>query len=246
MTKETFIVVMPVYNEEGCIEKVVNSWIGLIKNFPGSEILVVNDGSKDRTKEKLDKLKNKFKELRVVHKENGGHGSAIIRGYGEAVKTKHNWIFQTDSDNQHSPKDFNKLWSIRHASNFILGYRLKRNDSLHRILIAKLILLLNIILFGKIIKDPNVPYRLMKREYLEKLLNAIPKNVFLPNMFLTILAIKDHQNVMDIPISHKERKTGKVSLIKWKLVKACLRGFKELVLFRLNLSRIMEQLKEYH
>ncbi len=246
MVKETFIIVMPTYNEEECIENVVNSWMDLIQQYRGSEMLVINDGSKDKTKEMLCVLKNKFKELKVINKTNEGHGATVIRCYEAAIKTQHDWVFQTDSDDQFSPGDFHKLWNKRYDSNFILGYRSKRNDPLHRSIITKLIVFFNTLVFGVYIKDANVPYRLIKIDYLKKLLGVLPKALFAPNIFLSIIAAKDHQNLMGISIYHKKRGTGQISIVKWGLVKVCVRGLRELFLFRIKLSSIMKKLKQKH
>jgi dolichol-phosphate mannosyltransferase len=244
MKNESFIIVMPAYNEEGCIDKVVSSWIELVKKYPGSELLVINDGSKDKTQNKLKLLQIKFKELKVINKKNEGHGATIMRGYEEALNSSHEWVFQTDSDNQFSPKDFGKIWKKRNMSGFILGFRQNRNDAPQRIFIAKLIVVFNLFFFATYIKDANIPYRLMKRKYLKRLLNAMPKNLFAPNIFLSILAVKDKQKVCCIPVSHKFRKTGQVSFVKWKLINSCLRGLKELILFRIKLGKMLMQLNE--
>jgi len=242
--KETFIVVMPAYNEEGCIKSVVNSWISLIRKFPGSEMLIVNDGSTDKTKEILDRLKHKFKELKILHKKNESHGATILKCYQEAVQTSHNWVFQTDSDQQFNPEDFNKLWANRQDSNFILGYRFRRKDIWYRKVVTKMIILFIIVTFGKFIKDPNIPYRLIKKDYLKKLLVFLPTKIFAPNIFLSILAISNKQNLINVPVLHQARKTGIISIKEWGLIKSCFRGFKELFLFRLNFSSIMRKLNQ--
>ena len=229
---------MPTYNEEACISIVVESWINIINEYPDSEFLVINDGSTDRTKEKLDYLSNKYPKLKVIHKPNGGHGHATLCGYEEAIKTDHTWVFQTDSDGQFTPLDFHKLWEKRHCSNFILGWRLQRNDPFHRIAITKIVRLFNLIFFGIWIKDANVPYRLINKDYLKQLLEFFPNNVFAPNIILSILAKKDGQNLINIPLEHKERSTGTISIMKLNLIKCCLRGMKELSLLRMSFPMI--------
>ena len=244
MEKENFIIVMPVYNEEGCIEKVMHLWMKIVNQYPGSEILAINDGSKDKTKEILDRLKNKFKKLKVIHKKNEGHGPTIMEGYWEATKTSHDWIFQTDSDNQYPTEYFHKLWKKRHESNFILGYRLNMKEPILRLIISRMIFLFNIIVFRIIIKDANTSYRLIKIEYMKKLLKVLPKNITAPNIFLSILAQIDGHNIVNIPVPHKKRKTGKISIIGWGLLKFCLRGFKEIILLRLKMNNIMKILNK--
>lgn len=238
--KDTFIIVMPAYNEEECIEKVIQSWMKVVNRYPGSEILAINDGSKDNTKKKLDKLKNKFRKLKVLHKNHDGHGHTIMEGYWKAVKTSHDWVFQTDSDGQYPPEYFYKLWKVRHKSNFILGYRLHMKEPLIRIILSRMYLIFNAAVFGIPLKDANTAFRLMKREYLKKLLKVLPKNLVAPNIFLSLLASSDSHNVVHIPVPHRERKTGKISMLGWNLLRLCVRGFRELISLRLKLKRIMK------
>lgn len=243
--KDTFIIVMPAYNEEDCIEKVVRSWmINVVNKHPGSEMLVINDGSRDNTRQILDKLKKEFKRFKVIHKINEGHGATLVRGYLESAKTPHEWVFQTDSDDQFSPEDFDKLWKYRYKSNFILGNRVKRFDPVYRLILTKINVMIIIILFGCYIKDPNVPYRLMKIVYIKKLLRVLPKNIFAPNNVLSILALKDGQDLMSVSIPHKERKTGKISIVRWKLIEGCFKIMNDLILLRLRLFHIIKNISD--
>src|ERR1044072_7538365 len=102
--KLMLVIVMPTYNEEAVIEEVFMAWKELLdKYFPqqNTKILIVNDGSKDRTGQILDELAVKYPILEVVHQVNGGHGAAVVKGYTEAInKFSPSYIFQTDSDDQ--------------------------------------------------------------------------------------------------------------------------------------------------
>ena len=82
MTQVQLAFVMPAYNEEACIEKVVSAWLGaMAKTGLANEVcklVVVNDGSKDRTGEILDRAAAKEPRLQVIHQKNGGHGAALL------------------------------------------------------------------------------------------------------------------------------------------------------------------------
>ncbi|OGM28635.1 hypothetical protein A2962_00960 [Candidatus Woesebacteria bacterium RIFCSPLOWO2_01_FULL_39_61] len=233
--KETFILVMPAYNEEDNIETTISLWIPIINKIPGSEILVINDGSKDKTFQTIYSLSQKYSFLKVINKQNEGHGKTILLGYKKALASRHEWIFQTDSDGHFAAKDFYKLWRMRKTSDFILGYRQKRKDPKYRILLTNLISIWIFILFGKYIKDPNIPFRLIKREYLKNLLKLVPENSFAPNIFLTILAARDHHNLYHIPIKHRPRKKNIYTDIK--ILKGAFQGFLELIAFALTLIK---------
>lgn len=244
--KLTLAIVIPVYNESGCIEEVIRSWGNFIINYlnnPAFKIIVVNDGSKDQTPQILDALAKELPYLQVVHQVNGGHGNAVLNAYKIAAQLAPEWVFQVDSDNQFLPEDFPKLWEQKEHSKFILGYREKRYDDANRLVITRIVRMINLSLFGVYIVDSNIPYRLIKGDYLPKLLAALPSDPFAPNIFLSVLAKRDGNDLMSIPVTHKERVTGQVSIIKWKLLKVCMRTAKELSLFSLGLKSRLKSLK---
>lgn len=239
-------VVIPVYNESGCIEEVIFSWTQFLKYYLKHErfkILVINDGSKDATPQILDNIARSNTNLIVIHQKNGGHGNAVLNGYKEACSLMPVFVFQVDSDNQFLPEDFPKLWERKTESNFILGYREKRFDDFNRLIITRIVRLINLMFFGVYIVDSNIPYRLIKGDYLPKLLSVLPHNPFAPNIFLSVLAKRDGNNLMSIPVTHKERETGQVSIIKWKLLKVCFRTVKELAYFSITLRNRIKRLK---
>ena len=86
MSKE-LAVVIPVYNEEEAIKKVIDDWKKILptKSF---DLIIVNDGSTDNTKSILLDYKKKIKNLVVINKINEGHGKAVCDGYNFAIKKK--------------------------------------------------------------------------------------------------------------------------------------------------------------
>ena len=125
-------IVMPAYNEEEVIEVVVEQWTSMLtREFPtdSTRLIVVNDGSRDKTGAILDSIKSRYPKLMVVHQPNGGHGNAVVNGYRQAVAIDSEYVFQTDSDDQFVTEDFRKLWAKRNDSPFILGYREERFDA---------------------------------------------------------------------------------------------------------------------
>jgi dolichol-phosphate mannosyltransferase len=240
-------IVMPAYNEQECMEDVVKIWSDLLDTEFGTEntrLIVVNDGSKDNTGKILDSLIPKYPKLVVVHQPNGGHGNAVVHAYQKAVEIEAEHIFQTDSDDQFIPEDVKKLWDKRNESDFILGYRLTRHDAVFRLLITRILRWSMFLVYGTYIMDSNIPFRLIKGTFLKKLLAQLPNPVpFAPNIFLAIMAKKSGQELFNIPIVHKERATGEVSIQKMKLLKVCWQSFKELLNFRLELNNKIKNLK---
>ncbi len=225
-----FVIVMPAYNEAACIAKVVNAWAEVANRHFGL-LLVVNDGSRDSTGDVLNQLVRETSALRVVHQDNAGHGNAVRNGYEHALKLNPQYVFQTDSDDQFNPNDFEKLWEARHESPFILGYREVRHDPLVRIVISRLNAVLLLVLFGAEIRDANVPFRLIEAKFLGALLALVPRGVFIPNIFLAVLAAKSRAVLLEIPVEHRERKTGVVTLNR-RLIEVCKRCFGEIRKFR--------------
>ena len=238
--KSGLVVVIPVYNEQDCIEEVLTSWgtfLGGYLKDTSFKIVVVNDGSKDNTPKILDSIKEKYPYLHIVHQKNGGHGEAVLNGYAEALKFDPDWVFQVDSDNQFLPEDFPKLWEQRSKSNFLLGYRKKRYDEFNRLVITRIVRVVIFVMYGVLVHDSNIPYRLIKGSYLPLLLRDLPGRPFAPNIFLTVMARKDGNDLMFIPVTHKERETGQVSIIKWKLLKVCFRSARELISFAFSVRK---------
>jgi len=238
-------VVMPAYNEEGCLENVLSGLLAFFTpRFPHFAIVVVNDGSRDRTKEVLDAVAARDSRIVAIHQPNGGHGQAVLRGYSEALKLHPKWVFQIDSDDQFDITDFDSLWAKREESRFITGRRLERHDAPHRLVITRILRYPNVLLFGTLIPDANIPFSLIRGEFLHQLLQLIPPTAFAPNIFLAVLAKRSGENLFQIPVHHKDRTTGVVSIVRWRLIKACFRSAKELALFRLNLGNALRTLRE--
>lgn len=241
------VVVIPAYNEEACIQQVVLDWYKGIPEIISSDdfaIIVVNDGSKDHTGDLLDELKESLPNLKVIHQPNAGHGMAVVNGYRHAIELNPEFVFQTDSDDQFIVSDFSKLWEKRSLSKFILGFRYVRHDAPFRLFITKILKYSLLFIYGTNIADANIPFRLIQCEFLKKLVSSLPKQTpFAPNIFLSVMAKKAGQDVMNIPIEHIERQTGEVSIRHFKLLKVCWQSFKELLAFRFNLNKIVKYLK---
>ena len=221
-------IVIPVFNEQDVILEVVKQWLKVINDIKAT-LVVVNDGSTDNTLKILELVSSK--KLKVIKIKNSGHGKALVKGYNEALKLNPSYIFQVDSDNQFSIKNFGKFWKNRSKYDFQYGYRFNRNDPISRLIITRILRYLLFLSFGTYIIDSNIPYRLMKSSLLKKILakNFISQNI--PNIFLSIYFCKFYRSKHYIVI-HKERKTGVVWILKFKLLKFCFQSFLDLLKLR--------------
>lgn len=221
-------IVIPVFNEEQIIKTVIKKWLKVLKNI-NFKMILINDGSTDKTKSIIQSIITK--KIVLKNKKNSGHGPTITYGYREAIKLKPEYIFQVDSDDQFYANDFVFFWKKRKDYDFIIGHRRIRNDPLHRLIITRILRLINLIIFGSYIKDINVPYRLMKFDLLISFIKVIKSQNKVPNIFLSLFAFKNFKCHTKI-IKHKKRITGKVVLVNFNLIKFCLNSFFELIFFR--------------
>ena len=133
----TVSVVMPAYNEEEAIEDAVRDvQEHVFMVVPDAELVVVNDGSRDRTGEILDRLATGEPRMRVIHTANGGHGRALRTGLDAASGS---YVFLIDSDRQIPLTAFSALWEAAKTRDGAFGVRRKRNDPRLRLLLTAVI-----------------------------------------------------------------------------------------------------------
>lgn len=244
MAKDSVILVIPVYNEEQCIEKVISDWreqlLSLAIPF---EIQIVNDGSNDKTGKILESLKNRLSHLTVIHQTNAGHGAAVKNGYIRACQKNYDYVFQTDSDDQFSSEDFIKVWERRHESQAVFGHRVNRHDPLTRKLISFSLRKSILDIFQVDIPDANIPYRLFKRDFLKNCLTVLGPGLFAPNIFLSILSFTHLGNCPVVPVQHFARQGDTQKLMSWGLAKACLSSMWQVVTYAYQLPKKLHYLK---
>jgi len=209
------MIVLPVYNEQASVRKVLMEWFQEIENWTEDFVFtVIDDGSTDNTHRVLSRLREQLgPRLEIIRQENSGHGQSCLRGYRLAVERKIPFVFQIDSDGQCDPQYFFRFWRARHQYDVIYGHRLRRDDGWRRV-VASLVLRWTLILFARVsCVDANVPYRLMRTEKLAPLLPKIGPDFFLANVALAVLfrrtpAVRHHA----IPIRFRERYGGEPSV----------------------------------
>lgn len=230
INKNKLAIIIPVFNEKDIIEKVINDWLFIAKKFDGF-IIVINDGSSDNSLKILKKINKESNRLMIVNKKNSGHGPTVYMGYEMALKKNFKFIFQVDSDDQFFTKDFDKLWKLKSDNLLILGFRKKRYDSFHRLIITRLLKLLNLILFGKFVPDANIPYRLIGYNFLKKNIKFVNSKSLAPNILFSVKAANDDK-LKSVIISHKKRLTGQVWIVKFNLIKFIFKVFIEIINFK--------------
>ena len=197
----------PCYNEQENINALVESAMEVFPTVAEQfEVIIVNDGSTDRTAELADQLSEKYTEVRVLHGENRGYGGALQNGFDAA---QYEWVFFSDADLQFDLSEIKFLVDKASEGDFIIGYRESRADPLLRIVNQKLLLIWTSIFLGipKGIRDINCAFKLFKRSYIEKAKPFVSEGA----MINTELLIKSHKNgakFIQVPVSHFPRKHG--------------------------------------
>jgi glycosyltransferase involved in cell wall biosynthesis len=193
-------------------------------------LLVLNDGSRDNTAAVLQQFESST-VITVINKENSGHGPTIRMGYELACREAH-WVFQVDSDNEIKAEQFQKLWAAREGGTAVIGIRDGRQQPPSRKAISFFSRWVVRLLYGSGIADVNCPFRLMRADVLQRMLRHIPENTFAPNVALAGLLARAKAKVLNIPVPHSNRRTGEVSIKKWRLAKAALKSFAQIIAIR--------------
>ena len=226
-------VVMPVYNEAACIAGVLRDWLEELDALGISFLIIaLNDGSKDNTADVLRQFEGHAR-VRVINKQNAGHGPTILQGYRMAVEEAQ-WVFQVDSDNEMEARYFSALWAERQDCDMVIGVRDGRRQPLSRKIISMASRLIVAVFYGTGVTDVNCPFRLMRAAVLKDMLRQIPDDTFAPNVAIAGLFVLHKRAVRNVPVPHSDRKTGEVSIKKWKLLKAALKSFAQTIRIRMH------------
>ena len=209
--KPEVMVVMPVFNEQASVKKVVQEWFSEISNWTEDFVfLAINDGSQDGTLRILRSLRDKLGSRFEIHdQDNRGHGQSCLVGYRIAHERGIPFVFQIDSDGQCDPQFFFKFWRLRAERDVIYGVRTKRDDGARRMLVSRVLRVFLLTMFKTSCQDANVPYRLMRTEKVHDHVQQIPGTVNLANVALAVLLRRDravrHEHV---PIRFRDRYGG--------------------------------------
>jgi len=205
---QSLSVILPVYNEERNIKNVIIKIAAELQNYTNVfEIIVVNDGSTDRSADIVKDLSGKYPALRLISiQKNGGYGAAIRIGIYNSEKE---WLLIMDADGQYEINGLKTFWECKSAYDFLIGYRRKREDNLYRKILGKLgNLIANLFLkTNTFIKDIDCGFKLFKTNELK----AIPiiSNGAIISFEILYSLLQDKRLFVQLPIAHYKRVTGK-------------------------------------
>jgi glycosyltransferase involved in cell wall biosynthesis len=225
-------VVLPAFNEEGNIRAVVEDAYRHMPEFaPVFEIIVVNDGSKDSTREICDRLAEEFPDVRVVHHpRNRGYGAALKSGITLA---RYDIIFFTDADGQFDLKEVAALLEQTDAYDIVAGYRARRQDPPYRLLFAWGWNILVRLVLGIRIRDIDCAFKAFNRYVFDSI--QIQSVGAMVNTEIFAQASKFGMTVKEVRVSHFPRRYGKPTGSK---VAVITKAFRELIKMRRMLHTI--------
>lgn len=231
----------PFLNDWGTIGSLVAALdIVLQKKTSDYEILIIDDGSNDSSKEILKILKKNFNKLRIIsHKKNKGYGGAIKSGIKHS---KMDWIFYTDGDAQYDPRDLYLLIERRkESSDVINGYKTHRADPWYRKILGKIYHSFVKFLFNTPIRDTDCDFRLMRKSIFQQVKLDADSGLICAEM---IRKISDFgYKFQEVPVNHYWRTSGKSQFFNLKRVSRVIFGL--LVLwYKLVIKK--EHLKNAH
>ncbi len=209
------MIVMPVYNEQASVRKVVIEWFHEIENWTENFVfLAINDGSADGTAQILARLRDQLgPRFEILDQANMGHGQSCLAGYREACRRSIPYILQIDSDGQCDPQYFFRFWRERDKFDVIYGHRKKREDGWRRVVASHILRATLLLSACANCIDANVPYRLMRTARLQKVVDRIPPEFFLANIALAVLLRRDHSwRHGSVRIGFRERFGGEPSV----------------------------------
>ncbi len=214
--------VLPAFNEAANLEQTIRDLAPVLRRAcTAFEIIVVNDGSSDRTVAVAAKVAATIPDVVVLdHPQNRGYGAALRTGFAAA---RREWILLLDADGQFDPQEIPRFLTALQGADLILGYREKRADPFHRRLYA---ICWSVLIRGLLrvrIRDLNCGFKLMRTALVQSL-DLTAEGAFISPELLA-KAYQQGARTVEIPVTHRPRRHGRQS---GGDVRVLLRAFYEL------------------
>ena len=197
----------PRYNDWGTMGSMVLMTIRTAERLKlDYEVIIVDDGSDAHTLELLESIEAQYPQVRILkHEKNRGYGGALRSGFSAATK---DWIFYTDGDAQYDVRELELL--IEKADDVVdvvQGYKINRNDPLHRKIIGRVYHRIVKTAFGLKLRDVDCDFRLLRRAIFDKIQLVHDSGVICCEMMTKIQ--RAGFKLVEVPVHHHQRAHGK-------------------------------------
>ena len=215
-------VFFPCYNEQDNVRRVVGRAKEVLEGIGADyEVIIVDDGSADRTGQVADELAAGDKRISVVrHRRNMGYGAALQSGFRAATKKL---VFFTDGDGQFDIGEIRELLPLMEGYDIVCGYRLNRQDPIMRKINGWLWTRMVCILFGMKVRDIDCAFKMFRREVFEHI--KMESSGALISAEILARATRAGYKITETGVHHYPRTAGKQTGAKLRVI---LRAFKEL------------------
>ena len=231
-------VLMPMYNEEESIKNTLEKWVLTLEKLNLNwKIEIYNDGSKDNSRNIIEKMSEENPNIIIHSRENKGFSKTLYEAYDKVSDTE--YIFHTDSDTEINPEDFEMLWNERNNADLITGRRMNRKQTLMRKIATKFAAFYIALLFNGCriqINDTNIPFKLMKLSLLKEIIKTFDDTNPYPDLFVCAYCCKKKLKIKEVPVEHdnSERKSWLDNIPK--LIKSEFDSVRTLLMYRFRLK----------
>ena len=196
----------PCYNDAGTIPTMIIRALQTLREVTDDyEVVVINDGSIDDSAAVLDEMARHHDRVRVIHhRRPSGYGGVLRAGFAAATK---DWIFYTDGDAQYDARELAALVDAVHDRvDMVNGYKIKRHDPLHRVIIGLAYQYFVKVIFNLVIRDVDCDFRLMRRSIFDRVsLESTTGTI----TFEMVKKIQDAGfRIAEVPVHHWYRQYG--------------------------------------
>jgi glycosyltransferase involved in cell wall biosynthesis len=225
-------IVLPCFNEQDNVAEAVREAVAAAQRISREhEIIVVDDGSSDRTAEVAARVAESLPGVRViVHPVNRGYGGAVRTGIRAARMP---WVFLTDADLQFDLTELTDFVPLTADHDLVIGWRITRQDPAHRRMNAAAWNWLVRRAFNLDVRDVDCAFKLVRRDVLDEM--PLTSEGAMIDTELLVRALGAGARISEIGVHHHPRVAGESSGANARVV---LRAFRELCGLRARLHRL--------
>lgn len=167
------------------------------------EVLIIDDGSSDRTSEKAGMYSQNPHVRLIRHPKNLGYGEALKSGFKNA---RMEWIFFSDGDSQFDLQELSRLLSYTSQADIVAGFRIARADPFYRTINQKVFGMAVRLFMGLRLRDVDCAFKLIRSEVVNHL--TLKSSGAMINTEFLVKAQRNGARIAEVGISHRPRLTG--------------------------------------